>query len=549
MGQVLLALILLPLAAALPVGLLGARSASAARWLTLAVSAAVFALVLFVAVRFQPRTVDESNAPPLHQIMQPQMTLTHHWFTIPYYSGGEEKAAQIEFRLGVDGLGLWLLGLTALLTIAAVLVSWESVVDRVAEFHVMLLLLETGMLGVFCAFDVILFYVFFEFTLVPLFFLIGVWGGPERRYAARKFFIYTLAGSVVTLVALVALVLTLHFRGEGPLTFSLPDLAQQMELEMWRCRADAERLAYWRQVQALIFLGLFVGFAIKVPLVPFHTWLPLAHTEAPTAGSVLLAGVLLKLGTYGFLRVALPILPIASMEIGVSLIAGLAVVGIIYGALCALAQTDVKKLVAYSSVSHMGFCMLGMFALNSEGLSGSVLQMVNHGLITGGLFMVVGMMYERYHTRRLEEIGGLAARLPRLAFFTVFLCLASIGLPGLNGFVGEVLALIGMFKARPFYAVVGAMGIVLGAWYLLTMVQRGFFGPLREPAHAHGPIRDLKPREWAALAPIAVLCVGIGFYPKPFLQAIRPEVRAIERLYSPPVWQTPTRAGGAVAAG
>jgi NADH-quinone oxidoreductase subunit M len=271
---------------------------------------------------------------------------------------------------------------------------------------------------------------------------------------------------------------------------------------------------------------------VKVPVFPLHTWLPLAHVEAPTAGSVMLAGVLLKLGTYGFLRLCLPMFPYACQTVGIPLLAVLAVVGIIYGSLCALAQRDIKKLVAYSSVAHLGFCMLGLFALNSAGISGGVLQMVNHGLSTGGLFLLVGMIYERYHTRQLDDLGGLAARLPLLAIAMVFISMASIGLPGLNGFVGEMLSLAGMFARHAIYAVLGASGIVLGAWYLLNMLQHAFFGPLHEPAHGSDAVRDMNAREFFAIAPIATLCLWIGIMPQPLLNLIRPDVDAVASLYA-----------------
>jgi NADH-quinone oxidoreductase subunit M len=437
----------------------------------------------------------------------------------PVVPGGQ--ATRLEFHLGLDGISLWLVALTALLMVSSVLVSWEEITDRPAEFYALLLTLETGLLGVFCAFDVVLFYVFFELTLIPLFFLIGIWGGPQKRYAARKFFIYTLAGSLLSLVGLVSLILALQASDNRTLTFSIPELARHL--------SQGNLIPY--QTQWWIFVALFIGFAIKVPLVPFHTWLPLAHTEAPTAGSVILAGVLLKLGTYGFLRLCLPLLPEASVTLGVPLIATLATIGIVYGALCALAQDDIKKMVAYSSVSHLGFCMLGMFALNAEGIAGSVFQMINHGLSTGGLFLLVGMLYERYHTRQINEYGGMMSRLPILAAFMLFICLSSAGLPGLNGFVGEMLSLIGMFDVHWRYVAVGALGVILGAWYLLTMMQRVFFGPLKEPHHGEHAVNDLKPRELAALIPIAVMCVWIGVYPSFILDRMKPDIEAIARIY------------------
>jgi NADH-quinone oxidoreductase subunit M len=364
-----------------------------------------------------------------------------------------------------------------------------------------------------------------------LFFLVGIWGGPLKRYAAYKFFLYTLAGSLITLVGLAALVMSVRQSPNGmglDTPFSIPALALHLTQHPF---SPAQQIP--------LFLAISAGFLVKVPLFPFHTWLPLAHVEAPTAGSVLLAGVLLKLGSYGFLRLCLPMFPDACLHQGVPLIALLSVIGIVYGSLCALAQNDIKKLVAYSSVAHLGFCMLGLFALNSEGISGGVLQMINHGLSTGALFCLVGMFYERYHTRLLSELGGLANRLPRLAVAMVFITLASIGLPGLNGFVGEVLCLIGMFGLKsdvisgPFYAACGALGVVLGAWYMLGMLQTAFFGPLKEPDR-HGdpePISDLNAREMLALAPLAFLCLWIGLFPQPLLQLIRPDVEAIVRIY------------------
>jgi NADH-quinone oxidoreductase subunit M len=446
----------------------------------------------------------------------------------------------VQFYLGLDGLNIWLLDLTALLMFSAVLISWTSINDRVNEYFAWLLLLGTGMFGVFLAFDIILFYVFFELTLVPLFFLIGLWGGPERRYAARKFFIYTLAGSVITFLGLLAVVLYCYQHpADGAakrLTFSIPELVAHMNGRLdflgERVKTNAEtfgpELASLRSFQYWVFFALMAGFAIKVPLVPVHTWLPLAHVEAPTAGSVLLAGVLLKIGAYGFLRLCLPLTPDACLAIGLPLIGTLAVIGIIYGAFCALAQDDIKKLVAYSSVSHLGFCMLGMFALNHAGIAGSLLQMINHGLSTGALFILVGMLYERYHTRKLSDYSGMGARLGLLTVCMVYITLSSIGLPGLNGFVGEALCFFGMYQTAPAFAILGSFGIVLGAWYMLSMVKQVFFGPLHEPAHeGDEPVTDVKPREWAALAPIMVLCLLIGMFPQPLLNTSARDLKLV----------------------
>ena len=466
---------------------------------------------------------------------------------------GENAPVDIRFSLALDGLGLWLFGLTALLSVVAVLVSWEAIDQHHAAYYRLLLVLETGMLGVFVARDIILFYIFFEFTLIPLFFLIGIWGSDKRRQAAVKFFLFTMAGGVLTFLGLLALVFW-NYAGTGRLTFSIPELTANLS---GRCPVEP----LWLQV--LIFLALFAGFAIKVPLVPLHTWLPLAHVEAPTAGSVILAGVLLKVGTYGFVRFAVPMLPDA-VAVLMPWLLWLSVAGIVYGALVALAQADMKRLIAYSSVSHLGFCMLGVFALNRLGLEGGVLQMINHGLSTGGLFAAVGMLYERYHTRQIADMGGLARRTPRLAAFFVLLTLASIGLPGLNGFAGEFLLLVGMFQRAwgdplpqaagqlRLISVLATLGVVLGAWYMLQLVERVFFGPLREPGQAAAPpeagsalvsaaghrspasgaspVADLSLRETMALAPLAVLIVWIGLWPGFFLDRMGP---TLNRLATP----------------
>lgn len=434
------------------------------------------------------------------------------------------SGVDVRFSLGLDGLSLWLFGLSALLMVTSVLVSWEAIQERAASFYALLLVLETGLLGVFAARDIMLFYVFFEFTLIPLFFLIGIWGSEERRGAAMKFFLFTLAGSVLTFLGLLAIVFWVHDQtGATVLSFSIPHLTDAL-----RQHPIDPGPQLW------IFLALFAGFAIKVPLFPLHTWLPLAHVQAPTAGSVVLAGVLLKIGTYGFLRFSLPMLPDAAARC-MPWMLWLALAGIVYGALVALAQQDIKRLIAYSSVSHLGFCMLGMFALNRPGLQGGLLQMINHGLSTGGLFALVGMLYERYHTREISQLGGLARRTPLLAACMVLFTLSSIGLPALNGFVGEFLILLGMFQraftgtATEFswqlqcISVLSISGVVLGAWYMLWLVQRVFFGPLREPArHEHdAPIRDLSPRELSALAILAVFIFWIGLAPQRFLGPVQ----------------------------
>ncbi len=414
----------------------------------------------------------------------------------------------ITYEVGVDGVSLLLVVLTTFLMPLAMLASWDSINNRTREFMICLLFLETGMVGVFAAVDLFLFYVFWEATLIPMYFLIGVWGGPQRIYAAVKFILYTMAGSLLMLVAILALYF-LHRRATGVATFNLFQLVG-LDLSL--------------STQRWLFLAFFLAFAIKVPLFPFHTWLPDAHVEAPTAGSVILAGVLLKMGTYGFVRFCLPLFPQASVE-AAWLIALLAVIGIIYGALMAFVQTDIKKLVAYSSVSHLGFVVLGIFAFNLQGLDGAVLQMVNHGLSTGALFLLVGMLYDRRHTRALAEFGGLAKVVPVFASFLLVVCLSSLGLPGLNGFVGEFLVLLGAFQSLPTYGVIGAVGVILSAVYLLWMYQRAMFGELTQESNK--TLMDLTAREIAILVPVLLVIVWIGVYPQPLLQRMEASTKAV----------------------
>lgn len=508
-------LLLTPITAATVVAALGPARKSAVRWISLIATLLCGVMSILLAVGYIADHTSGLN--PTATTFNPVYTTRVDLLQV--------GSSAIQFYIGLDGLNLWLVVLTCVLMISAVLASWRSpsVQERSNEFFAWLLALQAGMLGVFLAFDIILFYVFFELTLVPLFFLIGVWGGPERRHAARKFFIFTLTGSVITFLGLLGVV-AFCYAEATELTFSIPQLIEVANRKFGE--GDGyPRLQFW------IFAAMMTGFAVKVPLVPVHTWLPLAHVEAPTAGSVLLAGVLLKIGSYGFLRLCLPLAPDACYSYGAPLISWLAIIGIIYGAIVALAQEDIKKLVAYSSVSHLGFCMLGMFALNSAGIGGSVLQMINHGLSTGGLFLLVGMLYDRYHTRQMADYGGLAARLKLLSLFMVFICLTSIGLPGLNGFVGEALVFMGAFAVRPLYAVLASAGVVLGAWYLLHMLLRVFFGPIKEPHHdGPEPVADLNVREVAALAPIAVLCIVIGVYPLPILKTIERDVEVVVNL-------------------
>lgn len=418
----------------------------------------------------------------------------------------------ISYQLGVDGISLWLVLLTTFLTPLAILSSWTGVKDRLKEYMIVMLLLETGMIGVFVATDLFLFYVFWEAMLIPMYFLIGVWGGPRRIYAAMKFVLFTMAGSVLMLVAILG-VAFLNQQSSGQLTFDLASLL--------KTPVDAG-------MQTWLFAAFALAFAIKVPLFPLHTWLPDAHVEAPTAGSVLLAGVLLKMGVYGYLRFAIPLFPQAAKDFA-PLLAALAIIGIIYGALVAMMQPDIKKLVAYSSVSHLGFVMLGTFAFTAQGVSGGILQMINHGLSTGALFLLVGMIYERTHTRLIADYGGLAKRLPVFTAFFLIVMLSSIGLPGLNGFVGEFTILLGVLRANVLWAALAATGVILSAWYMLGMYQRVFHGEPAQNEHTRHLV-DVDRREIAILVPIIVLIVLLGVYPKPFFDVMQPSVDALLAL-------------------
>ena len=537
-SSLLILLLFLPAAAAILVARLGQGRALLVRQISLGATVAGALIALVVAFGF---LAERSGVTDLHKTYRPEFVPgasagdphATTWNLIDFDFGRDPKAGKklgaIQLYIGVDGMNIWLIVLTQILMVSAVLISWNAVTERVHEFHAWLLALGFGMTGVFLAFDIILFYVFFELTLVPLFFLIGIWGGPERRYAARKFFIYTLAGSLITLLGLLAVVVICYQKSNHDLlTFSIPDLVQIFNSNLDNAVGDDR--AFYQAFQFWVFLAMMAGFAIKVPLFPVHTWLPLAHVEAPTAGSVLLAGVLLKMGTYGFLRLCLPLAPDASISVGGPVIGALSVIAIIYGALCAKAQDDIKKLVAYSSVSHLGVCTLGMFALNSTGLTGSLMQMLNHGLSTGALFLIVGMVYERYHTRLIADYSGLGSKLKAITFCMVFISLSSVGLPGLNGFVGETLVFFGMFETRTVFAVLGTAGIILGAWYLLTMVRQVFFGELKEPSHEGHEIHDISPREIATLAPIMALCLLLGVYPQPILDSVKPDIDVVAKI-------------------
>ncbi|HEY2955887.1 MAG TPA: NADH-quinone oxidoreductase subunit M [Candidatus Eisenbacteria bacterium] len=430
------------------------------------------------------------------------------------------------YHLGADGISALLVLLTTILTAVAVLSASRAVEKRAREFYAVILALETGMIGTFLCLDLLLFYVFWEAMLIPMYVLIGVWGGPRRIYAAIKFFLYTMAGSVLMLVGILWLYF-LQKAVSGTPTFEL----------------DAfYALPIPAGAQTWLFLAFALAFAIKVPMFPFHTWLPDAHVEAPTAGSVILAAILLKMGTYGFVRFAIPLFPVASAALG-PWIAALAIVGIVYGALVAMVQPDLKKLVAYSSVSHLGFCMLGLYAMNPAGFAGAMLTMLNHGVSTGALFLLVGVIYERRHTRMIADFGGLWKPLPVYAAIFLVVMLSSIGLPGTNGFVGEFLVLVGAFRARPVWAVFAATGVILSACYMLWMFQRVMFGPVTHPENEKLP--DLTLRERLVFAPLLVLIVWMGVAPQPFLDRMQP---ALDRALAIAEQRLAMHSGGPAAA-
>ena len=474
---ILTVLILVPLAGAAAIGFIPAGAKSRIRVIALATAVFAFLLSLVLPWRFDAATA--------------RMQFVEKLPWIP-----EIGAA---YFIGIDGMSLLLVLLTTLTTAVAVLCSWTAVQERIKGYMACILIMEAGMIGVFVSLDLVLFFLFWEIGLVPMYFLIGIWGGKNKLYATLKFFLYTVFGSVFMLVGILALYYA-HGSLTGQYTFDLLKLVE---------------VNYPYSMQCWVFVAFFLGFAIKVPIVPFHTWLPDAHVEAPTAGSVILAGVLLKMGTYAFLRFNLPLLPSASIAFTPYILV-LAVIGIIYGALLALAQKDLKKLVAYSSVSHLGFVMAGIFAINYQGIDGGILQMVNHGLATGALFLMVGMIYERRHTRLMEDFGGLAAVMPVFAVFLTVIVFSSIGLPGTNGFVGELLILVGVFKANVPVAVLATTGIVLGAVYMLRMLQKVILGRVRHADNER--LDDLNYREVLTLVPILVLIIWIGVYPRPFLR-------------------------------
>jgi NADH-quinone oxidoreductase subunit M len=419
-----------------------------------------------------------------------QQVVDFSWFALP----GQHGPIPVHFKLGVDGISILLVTLTAILMPIVVISTKVHIDKRVKEFMIWLLLMETGILGVFLSLDLILFYFFWELSLIPLYFILGIWGGERRLYAAMKFFLYTVAGSLLMMLGVIWLVWQT----------GSTDLLALMDLTSALTGAE----------QTWIFAAFALSFAIKVPLLPFHTWLADAHTEAPTSGSVLLAGVLLKMGTYGLIRFGIGLFPAAALQASPVFMA-LGAIGIVYGAFLAWAQTDIKRLVACSSVSHLGFVVMGMFALTVEGMRGSVLQMINHGLSTGLLFLLIGMIYERRHTRDFEQYGGIASVMPVYALFFVFSMLSSVGLPSLNGFVGEYLILLGTFNASPLWAMVGVTGIIFGAVYLLMCTRRLLFGPVT--VAANNKLKDLNGREIGLMLPLVLLCVWIGVAPTSFI--------------------------------
>jgi NADH-quinone oxidoreductase subunit M len=500
-------LMLLPLVGASCIFL---TKASIAKWIALGVSFIVLIVSILMAVQFD-------------QWGTPQSGLVSHvaWLS----------QLGVTLDVGVDSVAMLLVLLTTLLTPLCVWGSFTAITSRRKEYYAWLLILETAMLGVFCAQDLILFYVSFELTLVPMFFLIAIYGGKNRAHASVKFFIYTFTGSLFTLAGFVYVAWQYQVSQYGVWSFAIHDLAQ----------FASTSLSF--NEQCWVLLALLAGFAVKIPVFPVHTWLPLAHTEAPTAGSVILAGVLLKLGTFGVYRFVLPMVPEALVAYAPA-IAVLAIIGILYAALICWVQDDIKKLIAYSSISHLGFCVLGLVALNPIALEGAVLYMINHGLSTGALFFLIGMMYERYHTRDMNSIGGLAKKMPVWSSFMVFFVLASVGLPGLNGFVSEFMCLIGTFISTgdasqwpgvlgPEYAAVAAVGMVLAAMYLLIMVGKVVFGKLKEPTHDGSRSSlppDLSPREIGVLVPLAALCIWIGVQPTVLTDAMR---GSVEEVLSP----------------
>jgi NADH-quinone oxidoreductase subunit M len=483
----------LPLAGALLLALIGnadGKKDALIRWVALGVSLVVFAVTLVIWARFDPTSAE-------FQFVE----------RVPWI-----PAFGIDYYLGLDGISVLLVVLTGFLTPIALLSSWEGVEKKVKEFSIFILALEAAMIGVFVSLDLFLFYVFWDAMLIPMYFLIGIWGYDQRIYAAVKFMLYTMAGSVLMLVAILGLA-WMHSEATGAYSFDL--------LKLYTLQIAPE-------TQRWFFLAFALAFAIKVPLFPFHTWLPDAHVQAPTAGSIILAGVLLKMGTYGLVRFAFPLFPIAANEFA-PWIALLAVIGIVYGALVAMVQPDMKKLVAYSSVSHLGFVVLGICAMNVQGMQGAVYQMLAHGVSTGGLFLIVGMLSDRRHTRLISEFGGLRNVMPRLTAAFLIITLASVGMPALNGFIGEFLTMLGAYLWDPRFVVVAGLGVILSAVYMFSMFQKVYLGEITNPKNEK--LQDLQPREWASVVPLCAMAILMGVLPSIFLTPMEPAVKKmVERV-------------------
>ncbi|MGQ0457673.1 MAG: NADH-quinone oxidoreductase subunit M [Hyphomicrobium sp.] len=489
MSNILSVVTFLPLAGALLIALLNAEADRNARWIALWTTAITFALSLLIWVHFDKTTAGF------------QFVEEYAWL------------GPLKYKMGVDGISMLFVVLTAFLMPLAILASWLSITERVKEYMVAFLVLETLMIGVFCALDLVLFYLFFEGGLIPMFLIIGVWGGARRVYASYKFFLYTLLGSVLMLLAVMAM--------------------------WWHAgTTDIEQLLttnFPRDMQFWLFLAFLASFAVKLPMWPAHTWLPDAHVEAPTAGSVILAGILLKMGGYGFLRFSVPMFPLASQELA-PIIFGLSIVAIIYTSLVALAQEDVKKLIAYSSVAHMGFVTMGIFTFSAQGIDGAIFQMLSHGLVSAALFLCVGVVYDRAHTREIAAYGGLVERMPLYAAAFMVFTLANVGLPGTSGFVGEFLTLLAAFKANTWVAVLATTGIILSAAYALWLYRRMIFGKLEKRGLMALP--DLSPREIAVLAPLVILTILFGFYPAPVLDVTAQSVKKLVGTYEAAVGRT-----------
>jgi len=484
--HILSLIIFLPVAGAVLVALMPRKDESLLKWTALIVSIGTFLISLPLFTAF-----DKSTAAM-------QFVKNVPW--IPSFN--------INYHLGLDGISILFVLLSTLVGILCILISWTAITNKVKEFYMAILLIEGAMIGVFCSLDFFLFYIFWEAMLIPMYLLIGVWGGPNRVYAAIKFFLYTLVGSVLMLIGIIVL-----YRYAGG-TFDILAL---------------QNIKYPLTMQFWLFWAFFAAFAVKVPMFPVHTWLPDAHTEAPTAGSVILAAVLIKMGAYGFLRFSIPLFPDASKAMTGPMLT-LSVIAIIYGAIVCFAQTDLKRLIAYSSVSHMGFVTLGIFALNTQGVEGGILQMLNHGIITGALFLLVGVIYERTHSRNIGDYGGTATVLPVYAGIFMFFTLASIGLPGLNGFIGEFLILLGGFTANKLAGVLAATGIIIGAGYMLWLYQRVFFLETKPKVTGHP---DINMREILAVAPMMALSLWIGVYPNAFLSFLHPSVANLLQKLEP----------------